>query len=319
MLLTSTGRQKRLPTDALLWAAAGCAAVLLVAVLVFVGGCGRTSPHSSPLVLLAVTQAGSGDGDGDVPYRLRPLQRFVGGADAGAGVGRVADAATVMPWDYYVPTHECTRGEDVVGRGAHGRGVWLCGVLSLLQAPSCVVYVAGADEPSAFEREILRLTPCHVHVFSPLRAAGRTEEDKRGKQEEREQEKGRLHVHAFALGVEDAEGARTPAGAMAALGHDHADLVVVAPHRESLPVASALAHCPRWVGQVVLGVHYSPAVLRAATTVRRLAMQRDFAALNETMVRAGFALVRREENNFRPRTVQMLYGSLLPRPSHRSV
>lgn len=280
----------------MLWVAAGGTAVFLVAVLVLASGCGRAGEPT------AAAQACATE-----PYRARPLQSD---AAVGAGVGRVADAATVMPWDYYVPTHECTAGEAVVGRSAHGRGVWVCGVRSLLRARACVVYVTGEPEPTAFERDILRHTPCNVHVFSPQRAAAAETAGTTTKEYG-----ARLHVHEYALGLEDGEGTRTPATAMAALGHTHADLVVVAPHRASLEVAAALAQCPRWVGQVALGVHYSPAALRAVPPATRLAMQRDFAALNATMARAHFVLVRREENNFRPRSVQMLYGSLRPRPS----
>lgn len=317
MLQTANSRGKRRGgglTDAVLWVGAGGAAVFLVAVLVLARGC----PHAAQKTqLLLVTSQGGGAA---APYRPRPLQ--ANAADVGAGVGRVADAAAVMPWDYYVPTHECTRGEDVVGRSAHGRGVWVCGVLDLLQTRPCVVYVTGEPEPTAFERDILRLTPCTVHIFSPQRAEAEVEATATTtEKEDKDKDKnGRLHVHAYALGLEDSdEGAtRTPESAMAALGHGHADLVVVAPHRASLEVAAALAQCRRWVGQVALGVRYSPAALRALKPATRLAMQRDFAALNATMARAGFVLVRREENNFHPRTVQMLYGSLRPRPSSSS-
>ena len=254
-----------------------------------------------------------------LPFRLRPLQKFQQ-RDLGRIVERVGDSATVMPWDYFVPNYECTRGEDILGRDAFGEGVWACGVLDLLQEQHCIVYIIGTDDETAFEDDILRYTKCEVHVFSPERAArikNRREQLDGAQEEEGKKGKERVAVYEVSIGAETNIDSATLSisDAMDEFRHDHVDFVYVAPHRNSMPVAASIARCTGWIGQASLGFEYDPDFFRGKISRKKTILVKDFEAMNDELTKSKFGLVRREENNFKPRTAQMLYGNLKPRPS----
>ena len=237
-----------------------------------------------------------------IPFRQRPLQKFQQ-RDLGRIAERVGDSATVMPWDYFVPSYECTRGEDIVGRDAFGEGVWVCGMLDMLQEPRCIVYIVGADDETAFEDDILRYTKCEIHVFSTVR------DSRKGKE--------RVSVYEVNIGANtDIEsGIFSISDAMDEFHHDRVDFVYVAPHKNTMPVAASIARSTKWIGQVSLGFEYEPDFFRTKASRKKMVLVKDFETMHNELINSGFALVRREENNFKPRTAQMLCGNSKPKPS----
>jgi hypothetical protein len=69
-------------------------------------------------------------------------------------------------WDYFLPSFQCPFTVERVGRVGDG-GKWVCGLRELAEKPACVVYSFGVNGKTSFEEEILRRTPCTVHMFDP--------------------------------------------------------------------------------------------------------------------------------------------------------
>ena len=91
-------------------------------------------------------------------------------------------------WFPYEPTWSCPVDELI---GTYGDGVkWVCGIRDI--APPCIVYSAGSGGSAQFERSVLALTACEVHIFDPTAKAGDTPDNQK-----------RLHFHAIGFGARD--------------------------------------------------------------------------------------------------------------------
>ncbi|GMH39737.1 hypothetical protein BSKO_07635 [Bryopsis sp. KO-2023] len=60
----------------------------------------------------------------------------------------------------------CPSMRKVGGLGENGK--WICGVGTFLEAPNCVVYVFGTNAKTDFVKDMVSITPCHVHIFDPF-------------------------------------------------------------------------------------------------------------------------------------------------------
>ena len=286
-----------------------CLSAFVIAVLFTQSSCTRSTYITvKPQKRSNNTSPDALSGSAKPSFQKRSLQKF-DQRDLGRITERANDAPWVMPWDYYEPQYECTLGEDLVGRDAFGAGVWTCGVQSLLQASNCVVYIIGTSDKTAFEADILQYTQCQVHVFSVKRI--------KHIEEGTEEKIDRVYVHGLFIGdkTDEDNGVLSLDDAMDSLGHDHIDFVYVAPHGDSMLVAATVIDSKKWIGQVSLGFHYDPDTMRGPTPRRKLSLIKDFDTMHNSMMNSQFVLILRQENSFIPRSVQMLYGNLKPRPA----
>ncbi|CAL8465623.1 g5159 [Coccomyxa elongata] len=67
-------------------------------------------------------------------------------------------------WDFFYPKYNCPLLKERIGRLGDG-GKWVCGLRTLLQGRSCLVYSIGSAGDTSFELEVINRTSCEVHTF----------------------------------------------------------------------------------------------------------------------------------------------------------
>jgi len=209
------------------------------------------------------------------------------------------------PWMWYETTHECTMGEDRVGDIGDG-GKWICGMTNLLQVDDCVVYSLGSNGKHDFEDDILKYTPCEVHVFdmddfSYVFFGTRA----------------RFHKSKIGDGT---KGTDSIDGWMRKLGHDHIDVLKIdieGSEYDAFESLSKMTPQP-WIGQILIEVHLfhtNWTNIDQKARYNYIDMQLHFWDIIKNL---GLVQFHREENP-RPsgQGFEFAYGNNRPRPTFR--